>query len=94
MGDFFGVTLCRWCSPDLDPFAIGRSQTTGVNWALYRHEGPNGPKAVPSLHPGPFSKRTTIKPAARFADSAQHPKSKPQVRKDLHVYSAPNREEP
>ena len=48
------------------------------NKALYRHEGPNGPKDVPPLYPEPLSKRTaTIKPVARFAGSAQHPKSKP-----------------
>ena len=35
---FHPVTLCRARSPELDPFAIRRSQTTGVNWALYRHE--------------------------------------------------------
>ena len=61
---------------------------------FYRHEGPDGPKEVSPLHPEPLSKRAaTIKPAARFAGSAQHPKSKPQVRKDLHVYSAQDREE-
>ena len=44
---------------------------------FYRHLGPNGPKEVLPLHPGPFSKRaTTIKPAAHFTGSAQHPKSK------------------
>ena len=43
---------------------------------FYRHLGPNGPKEVSFLHPEPLSKRaTTIKPAARFAGSAQHPKS-------------------
>ena len=45
---------------------------------FYRHEGPNGPKDVPPLHPEPLSKRTTIvKLSARFAGSAQHPKSNP-----------------
>ena len=45
---------------------------------FYRHLGPNGPKEGPPLHPEPPSKRTAIvKPAARFAGSAQHPKSKP-----------------
>ena len=43
---------------------------------FYRHLGPNGPKESPPLHPEPLSNRTTtIKPAARFACSAQHPKS-------------------
>ena len=44
---------------------------------FYRHLGPNGPKDVLPLHPEPLSKRATIKPAAHFAYSAQHPKSKP-----------------
>ena len=48
---------------------------------VYRHLGPDGPKEGPPLHPEPLSKRaTTIKPAARFAGSAQHPKSKPRFR--------------
>ena len=42
----------------------------------------------------PLSKRaTTGKLSASFAGSAQYPKSKPQVRKDLHVYSTPDCEE-
>ena len=60
---------------------------------FYRHEGLHGPKDVSPLHPEPLSKRTTGKLSAHFAGSAQHPKSKPQVRKDLHVYRAPDREE-
>ncbi len=63
---------------------------------VYRHEGPSGPKEDPPLHPEPLSKRAAIgKPMARLVGSAQHPKSNPlQVRQDLHVYSAPDREEP
>ena len=51
------------------------------NKALYRHEGPSGPKEVPPLHPEPLSKRAAIgKPMARLVGSAQHPKSKPTSR--------------
>ena len=61
---------------------------------FYRHLGPHGPKEVPPLHPEPFSKRAAIvKPAAHFACAAQIRKANLlQVRKDLHVYSAPARE--
>ena len=51
------------------------------NALFYRHLGPNGPKEVQPLHPEPLFKRaTTIKPAAHFAGSEQHPKSNPSSR--------------
>ena len=49
--------LILTCPPSvLDLFAIRRSQTTG---ALYRHEGPDGPKEGMPLHPEPLRRAQT-----------------------------------